>query len=156
MPAPTPPPPPAPPPAAPPVPPQRPGPPAPSRARKLRDWWAQRHALGRLPYWLLTRASWVLALCVALFVLNGFLTGWVNAYNVMVGITSPAAVRPQWCAWLLAVTGWAAIPSFVGGMAGYLVTAQIQARQALPMEQVLDRVRELSMPAPPPPGGSNP
>ncbi|MFE7190148.1 DUF6313 family protein [Kitasatospora sp. NPDC057541] len=109
-----------------------------------------------MPYWLLTRASWVLGLCAGLFALNGFLLGWAQAYEVMVGLASPAAVRPQWSAWLLSVTGWAAIPAFVGGMAGHLVTAQIQAHQALPLEEVLNSVRELAAPPPPPPGGSGP
>ncbi|MFD9359893.1 DUF6313 family protein [Streptomyces sp. NPDC060031] len=98
----------------------------------------------------------MLGLCAGLFVLNGFLTGWAQAYEVMVGLTSPTQVQQwQWCAWPLSLTGWAAIPAFVGGMAGYLVTAQIQAHQALPLEEVLNRVRELSAP-PPPPGGSGP
>ncbi|WP_435652266.1 DUF6313 family protein [Kitasatospora purpeofusca] len=110
-----------------------------------------------MTFWLLTRASWVLGLCTGLFVLNGFLIGWARAYEVMVGLTSPAQVQQwQWCAWLLSVTGWAAIPAFVGGTAGYLVTAQIQAHQALPLEEVLTRVRELSAPPSPPPGGSGP
>lgn len=102
----------------------------------------------------MTRASWVLILCVGLFLLNGALVGWAKSYEVMVGITSPADVRPQWCAWLLSVAGWAGVPAFIGGMVGYLVTAQIQAHQALPMDEVLNRIRELSAPTPPPPGGS--
>ncbi|MER5517443.1 hypothetical protein [Streptomyces sp. NPDC002763] len=40
----------------------------------------------------------VLAACGVLYVLNGFLIGWANAYDVMLGITSPTGVRPQWCA----------------------------------------------------------
>jgi hypothetical protein len=66
-----------------------------------------------------------------------------TAYEVMVGITSPANVDPRWCAWLLSVCGRGAMPAFVGAMAGYLVTAQIQTHQAEPLEEVVRRLREL-------------
>ncbi|MFE7558237.1 DUF6313 family protein [Kitasatospora sp. NPDC057500] len=131
-------------------------PPPPSPGQRLRSRWASRHALGRLPYWVLTRASWVLGLCAVLFGLNAILLEGhaAQAYEVMVGITSPADVRPQWCAWLLSVVGWGAIPAFVGAMAGYLVTAQIHTHQAEPLEEVVRRLRELSEPSTPPGAGS--
>ncbi|MFF7977018.1 hypothetical protein [Streptomyces sp. NPDC007905] len=64
-------------------------------ALRLRARWADRRALPRFGYWLLSRGAVVLAVCAALYVRNGFLIGWSNAYDVLIGITSPAAVRPQ-------------------------------------------------------------
>ncbi|GAA2656773.1 hypothetical protein GCM10010400_12390 [Streptomyces aculeolatus] len=73
-------------------------PPPPSIGQRAATWWARRHALGRMPFWLLTRAVWVLGPCTALFLLNGLLVGWVGAYEVLVGIASPADVDPGWAA----------------------------------------------------------
>lgn len=123
-------------------------------------WWAGRTSLPQLPYWLLTRAASVLAACVALCVLNGVLGGWTSAYEVLLGIRSPADADPRWCAWLLSVVGWAAIPAFVGGTAGYLITAQIQAHQARPQDEVVAELRRLAgldqaPPTPAPPGSGS-
>ncbi|MCX5357355.1 DUF6313 family protein [Streptomyces sp. NBC_00124] len=131
------------------------GPPPPGRRQRLRARWADRHALPRFSYWLLSRGAVVLAVCSALYVLNGFLIGWANAYGVLTGITSPAAVRPQWCAWPLSLIGWAAIPAIIGAAAGYVITEQIQAHHARELSDVLDELRRLAEPpGPPPPSGS--
>lgn len=86
----------------------------------------------------------IVAACGLVYLLNGVLIGWVNAYNVMTGIASPATVRPQWCAWPLSLIGWAAIPAIIGGTAGYLITEQIQAHHARELSAVLDELRRLS------------
>lgn len=94
-------------------------------------------------------------MCGALYVVNGFLIGWVNAYTVLTGITSPSAVRIQWCAWPLSLIGWAAIPAIIGAAAGYVITEQIQAHHARELSDVLDELRRLAEPpGPPPPPGS--
>ncbi|MFJ8770153.1 DUF6313 family protein [Streptomyces clavifer] len=131
------------------------GPPPPGRRQRLRAWWADRHALPQFGYWLLSRGTVALGVCAALYVLNGVLIGWGDAYDVLIGITSPSAVRPQWCAWPLSLTGWAAIPAIVGGSAGYVITRQIQAHHARELSDVVDELRRLAEhPAPPaPPGG---
>ncbi|MEU9989205.1 DUF6313 family protein [Streptomyces sp. NPDC048045] len=129
------------------------GPPPPGRRQWLRARWADRHALPRFAFWLLSRGAAVLTVCAALYVLNGFLIGWANAYDVLTGITSPAAVRPQWCAWPLSLTGWAAIPAIIGAAAGYVITEQIQAHHARELDDVLDELRRLAEP-PPPSSGS--
>ncbi|MFD9692887.1 DUF6313 family protein [Kitasatospora sp. NPDC059088] len=126
-------------------------PPPPDWRHLVGRWWVGRHALGRLPYWLLSRGGVVLAACSALYVLNGFLSGWTAAYEVMVGITSPAQVDPQWCAWPLSIAGWAAIPAFVGGAVGYVVTEQIQAHQSQDLTSVLAELRALAEPPAVPP-----
>ncbi|MFF0398882.1 DUF6313 family protein [Streptomyces sp. NPDC005248] len=125
------------------------GPPPPGRRQRLRARWSDRHALPRFAFWLLSRGTVVLAVCAGLYVLNGFLIGWANAYDVITGITSPAATRPQWCAWPLSLAGWAAIPAIIGAAAGYVITEQIQAHHARDLSDVLDELRRrTSGPAP--------
>ncbi|MFE7115534.1 DUF6313 family protein [Streptomyces sp. NPDC057654] len=129
-------------------------PPPPRRRQRWRAHWADRHALPRLAFWLISRGAAMLAVCAGLYVLNGFLIGWANAYEVMTGITSPVAARHQWCAWPLSVIGWAAIPAMIGGAAGYIITEQIQAHQARELSDVLDELRHLAeAPGPPPSSG---
>ncbi|MFI2764288.1 DUF6313 family protein [Streptomyces echinatus] len=131
------------------------GPPPPSRRQRLRARWADRHALPRFGFWLISRGVTVLAMCLVLYLLNGLLIGWAPAYEVMTGITSPAAVHPQWCAWLLSLAGWAVIPAIVGAAAGYVITEQIQAHRARELSDVLAELRRLAEqpPAPPSAGG---
>ncbi|MFJ2094700.1 DUF6313 family protein [Streptomyces sp. NPDC087901] len=133
------------------------GPPPPRRRQRLRARWAARHALPRFGFWLLSRGVVVLAICGVLYALNGFLIGWANAYEVMIGITSPAAIHPQWCAWGLSLIGWVAIPAIVGAAAGYVITEQIQAHHAREMGEVLDELRRLAEPPglPPASGGDS-
>ncbi|MGW5931895.1 DUF6313 family protein [Streptomyces anulatus] len=96
----------------------------------------------------------MLTVCGALYVLNGFLIGWANAYNVVAGITSPADVRPQWCAWPLSLIGWAVVPAVIGAAAGYVITEQIQAHHSRELGDVLDELRRLAeQPDPPPSSG---
>ncbi len=98
----------------------------------------------------------MLALCTALYLLNGLLIGWENAYDVMAGITSPSDVRPRWCAWPLALTGWAVIPAIIGAAAGYVITEQIQAHHARELTDVLAELRRLAEhPGPPPSSGDS-
>ncbi|MFE9776347.1 DUF6313 family protein [Streptomyces sp. NPDC005931] len=85
------------------------------------------------------------AACASLFVVGGVLMGWVTAYEVLIGIASPAKTDPQWVAWPLSVTGWAAIPAFVGGTAGYLITTQIAAHQARDLDAVIAELRALTI-----------
>lgn len=129
------------------------GPPPPGRWQRLRARWADRHALPRVGFWLLSRGAVVLVVCVVLYVLNGFLIGWVDAYEVLRGETSPAAVRPGWCAWPLSLIGWAAVPAIIGAVAGYVITEQIQAHHTRELNDVLDELRRLAEP-PPPSSGS--
>lgn len=131
------------------------GPPPPGRRQRLRARWADRHALPRFGFWLLSRGAVVLAACGVLYVLNGFLIGWANAYDVMLGITSPAEVRPQWCAWPLSLTGWAVVPAVVGAAAGYVITEQIKTHHARELNDVLSELRRLATPSSPPPASGD-
>lgn len=106
-----------------------------------------------MPFWLLTRAVWVLGPCTALFLLNGLLAGWVGAYEVLVGIASPADVDPGWAAWPLSLVGWAAVPALVGGAAGYLIADQIQRHQSQEFAAVMAEL--ISRTRPPDDGGDD-
>ncbi|MEU2539267.1 DUF6313 family protein [Streptomyces iakyrus] len=131
-----------------PTPPSSEPPPRPVLGHRVALWWARRYAFGRLPYWLLTRAAVVVAVCVGLFIAGGVLMGWGTAYELLIGITSPAKADPQWAAWPLSVAGWAAIPAFIGGTAGYLITAQIKKHQARDLDTVIAELRALTQPPP--------
>ncbi|WP_329612546.1 DUF6313 family protein [Streptomyces brevispora] len=109
----------------------------------------------RFGFWLLSRGAAVLAVCGVLYVLNGFLIGWANAYDVMLGITSPVGVRPQWCAWPLSLVGWAVMPAIVGATAGYVITEQIDAHHARDLSDVLSELRSLAAPSSPPPASGD-
>ncbi|NEA64603.1 hypothetical protein G3I56_18920 [Streptomyces sp. SID12488] len=81
-----------------------------------------------------------------LFVLNGVRLGWAAAYEVLIGITSPAKADPQWMAWRLSLAGWVTVLAFIGGTVGYLITVQIQTHQArdfLRYDQALARGRPI-------------
>lgn len=93
-------------------------------------------------------------LCAVLYLLSGFLTGWGDAYEVLAGIDSPADADHQWVAWPLALMGWAAIPALIGGLAGYLITVQIQNHQSRELAEVLDELRGRMRPPSDPESGT--
>ncbi|MGI5347923.1 DUF6313 family protein [Streptomyces sp. CA-250714] len=95
---------------------------------------------------MVLRAVPLLMGCGALFVVNGVANGWVDAYNVLLGITSPADVPAQWCSWPLSLTGWALLPAFIGGMVGYIVTAQINRHRTRDLDEILAELRTLTGP----------
>ncbi|MEV8086348.1 DUF6313 family protein [Streptomyces nigra] len=132
--------------------PPRTPPPRPTWPRRVRRWWRSRDALSRVRRWLLLRALPGVLVLVALFVVNGVLDGWVNAYNLLVGIDSPGDAKTKWCAWLLSATGWAAVPAFIGGFVGYLVTQQIDSHRQHDVDVILAELRRASLPTQQPPG----
>ena len=109
----------------------------------------------RFAFWLFSRGLVLLTMCAALYVLNGFLIGWAATYEVLTGITSPTAVHPQWCAWPLSISGWAAVPAIVGAVVGYVIPEQIQARHTRELGDYLDEIRRQAQPPPPPSPGSS-
>ncbi|WP_369242567.1 DUF6313 family protein [Streptomyces sp. R21] len=130
--------------APPPAPPPEIPPPRPNLGQQSAAWWTRRHALGRLPYWLLTDAVIALVLCATLYVTNGLMIGWTSAYEVLVGISSPADAKVPWIAWPLSLLGWAALPAFIGGAAGYLITVQIESHQSRDFDAVVAELRTLA------------
>ncbi|MGW3353273.1 DUF6313 family protein [Nonomuraea rubra] len=98
-------------------------------------------ALSKTRYWLLTRALWVALVFIVVFVVDGVLIGWATAYEVLIGIKSPADAGSAPVTWLVSIVGWLAIPAFVGGTVGYLVTRQIEARRRRSTADVVEDLR---------------
>jgi hypothetical protein len=72
----------------------------------------------------------------SLYVANGLVIGWRDAYDVTVAITSPAATSSPALAWFLSVAGWLVAPGLAGAVAGYVVSASISARRRTPMREL--------------------
>jgi len=73
----------------------------------------------------------------ALFVANGLVIGWRNAYDVMLAITSPAATKSPILAWPLSLAGWLAGPAVVAAaVIGYMITAGIEGRRKNPLGEL--------------------
>ncbi|MGW4641638.1 DUF6313 family protein [Sphaerisporangium sp. NPDC004334] len=96
--------------------------------------------LNKTRYWLLTRAMWLVAAFAVVFVIDGWLIGWSRAYEVLIGIKSPAEVGAPLASWTVSIVGWLMIPAFVGGTVGYLLTRQIDARRT---ESETDVIKDL-------------
>ena len=79
-----------------------------------RRWWHSRGQHRPLRYWLLFRGIPALVTFTALFVANGLVIGWRNAYDVTLSITSPAATTSPVLAWPLSLAGWLVGPAVAG------------------------------------------
>nr|WP_272918682.1 DUF6313 family protein [Streptomyces sp. HUCO-GS316] len=84
---------------------------------------------------------WTLAFA-AFYVACGLVLDWTVTYEVLVGITSPAATDHQALAWVLSLVGWLITPAFVGGVVGYLVNRQVDQRRQESAEEVTRRMLE--------------
>ncbi|MFD8047687.1 DUF6313 family protein [Streptomyces chartreusis] len=123
-----------------------PTPPSPRLITRLRLWWDSREALPRTQRWLIRGSPLILG-CSVLFVVNGLLIGWINAYNVLLGITSPADVHSSsWSAWPLSLVGWAVLPALIGGVVGYIVTEQIDSHRTRDLAEILGQLRDRATP----------
>ncbi|MDX6740183.1 DUF6313 family protein [Actinocorallia sp. A-T 12471] len=112
-------------------------PPRPERPHEaLRRRWRSIARYRGLRHWLLTRGSVVAVLYTGLFVGNGFAIGWRHAYDVSVGITSPAATSAPVVAWFLSVAGWLLAPGIAGAVAGYALSHAITSRRSVPFEEI--------------------
>jgi len=105
----------------------------------LRRWRLSQERHHGLRYWAQTRGLPLLLAYVALFVANGFAIGWRRAYDVSIGITSPAGSRVPVLAWFLSVAGWLLVPAVVGGVAGYVVSDGITSRRTRSAEEIFAR-----------------
>lgn len=90
-------------------------------------------------HWLTIRGVPVVLAYAALFVANGFMIGWRRAYDVSLGITSPAASPQPIFAWLLSVSGWLVAPGVAGAVAGYVVSNSIASRRMERLEDAFPR-----------------
>ena len=101
-----------------------------------RRWWHSRGQHRPLRYWLFFRGIPALVAFTALFVANGLVIGWRNAYDVMLSITSPAATKSLVLAWPLSLAGWLAGPAVAGAVVGYMITAGIEGRRKKPIDEL--------------------
>jgi hypothetical protein len=111
-------------------------PPAERWVDRLRRRWRSRGRHRNLQFWLLFRGSPFVAVLVCLYVVNGLVIGWSAAYDVMLGITSPADTSAPAPAWVLSVAGWLVTPAVVGAVAGYVISSQITSRRRRPIDQL--------------------
>ncbi|MGN9844177.1 DUF6313 family protein [Nonomuraea sp. H19] len=102
--------------------------PAPRSQRKpLRQRWASRLAGFRsLGKWLWREMKWLLIAVVALFLISGLVIGWVEAYEILVGIRSPSNAKYSVLAWVLSVVGWIIVPALIGAVVGYLWVRKVR------------------------------
>ncbi|MED7923952.1 DUF6313 family protein [Nonomuraea sp. LP-02] len=116
------------------------GVPPPPRERllhRLRRWRLSLSAHHGVRYWTWTRGLPILLAFGALFVANGLLIGWREAYEVTLAITSPADTAIPVLAWFLSVAGWLLAPAAVGAIAGFMVSNAITSRRTRSIEELL-------------------
>ncbi|WP_425266895.1 DUF6313 family protein [Amycolatopsis circi] len=118
--------------------PDLPPPPPRSLFARMRTRWRSRGRHTAFKYWILFRGIPFAVFFGALFVLNGFVIGWREAYDVSLSITSPASTSSPLTAWILSVAGWLAAPALAGAVAGHVVTASISGRRKKPVGQLFD------------------
>ncbi|MXM69000.1 hypothetical protein GR925_37820 [Streptomyces sp. HUCO-GS316] len=117
-------------------------PPKDTVAERVRDSYRALSEWNRPVYWLVKRGlPWTLAFA-AFYVACGLVLDWTVTYEVLVGITSPAATDHQALAWVLSLVGWLITPAFVGGVVGYLVNRQVDQRRQESAEEVTRRMLE--------------
>jgi len=92
-----------------------------------------------LRHWLIVRGTPLIVGSVALYVTNGFVIGWKNAYDVTIGITSPgdARISASALAWTLSLVGWLGAPAVAGAVAGTIITVAMKNRRQRPIDEVL-------------------
>ncbi|WP_367828054.1 DUF6313 family protein [Streptomyces sp. LMG1-1-1.1] len=117
--------------------------------------YKSRGQLRPLRRWLICWGSWVFVPTAIIFVVTGFLAGWHVAYEVLVGLTSPAQVPTPLAPWLLSLAGWLIVPAAIGGVVGYMLSARIDSYRSTPIQNVLDRLRGVKNSAPPSASGGD-
>jgi hypothetical protein len=96
---------------------------------QLRRRWRSRGRHTNLTFWLLYRGMPIVAGLLVVYTVSGFAVGWTTAYEVMLGITSPADTSVPAVAWVLSVSGWLVAPTVAGAVAGFVIGAQIKSRR---------------------------
>ncbi|WP_418953131.1 DUF6313 family protein [Streptomyces scabiei] len=119
-----------------------PPPPPDTLRERLRDKKRSLAALNKPAYWLVTRGLWWSLGFLLLHAMGGAMLGWTRAYEVLLGIRSPAATPYPPLGWILSLTGWLLVPAFVGGVTGYLVSRQVDMRRTESEEEFLRRIQE--------------
>jgi hypothetical protein len=99
-------------------------------------------ALNNLPYWLWRRGKLIIIPLVVWFCVMWWFTGWSDAWDMLVGRATPRnAPYPFWN-WPLSVAGWLVIPAFIGAIAGYVISSEVEGRRKSTMKDEAQRVAE--------------
>lgn len=115
------------------------------RRELLRRWWRSRGHQRNLRYWILFRGLPVLAALAVLYVATGFVVGWRDAYDVSLGIESPAETSAPVLAWFLSVAGWLVMPGVAGAVAGYVVSDSISSRRSRPLTDEFPQITKADL-----------
>jgi hypothetical protein len=112
-------------------------PPPPDRVLdKVRRRWRSRGQHRGLRYWTLFRGIPILLGYAALYLANGLMIGWRQAYDVNIGVTSPAATTSPALAWVLSLAGWLVAPGIAGAVAGFVISSYIASRRQTPVSRL--------------------
>jgi hypothetical protein len=71
-----------------------------------------------------------------LYVANGFVIGWRAAYDVNLGVSTPATTAAPALAWCLSLAGWLVAPGIAGAVAGYVVSTSIAERRTKRLDRL--------------------
>ncbi|MDQ0904598.1 hypothetical protein QFZ22_000583 [Streptomyces canus] len=92
---------------------------------------------GKFEHWLKYK-SWIwISVVFILYLVAGFGIGFIDAWEILVGRESAKDAARPWATWPLSILGWLLVPAFIGGVAGYIVTSQIESRRVRPMKELL-------------------
>lgn len=100
-------------------------------------------ARSRVSTWMRRRGWQIVLPSVLLVAACTLATGWPTAFELMVGLRSPAEITEfpgSIGAWVLAVVGWLGVPAVVGGTVGYFVGGQVARVRALSEQDIVNRV----------------
>ncbi|MGA5637757.1 hypothetical protein ACPCTN_03250 [Streptomyces cinereoruber] len=102
----------------------------------------------------------LLAILAVILGIGGWLLGWQVAYDVLVLDRPPYDPKVKYAGvgWLLWLTGWLAVPSFIGALAGEAVGNVMERRStgSTPAQAARKLSEEEDLPRPPPSAGSGP
>lgn len=112
------------------------------RRERIRRWWRSLAQYTGLRFWLVSRGLFLFAVAGVVYLAAGWTVGWRMAYEIAVGITSPASVgSSSWpsvvLAWVVSLAGWLAVPGIAGAVAGYVVAAYADQRRDLNLDAFL-------------------
>ncbi|MDF3142151.1 MULTISPECIES: DUF6313 family protein [unclassified Streptomyces] len=97
----------------------------------------QAHA-GKFEHWLKYRSWKWISVVFVLYLVAGFGIGFIDAWEILVGRESAKDAAWPGVTWPLSILGWLLVPAFIGGVAGYIVTSQIESRRVRPIKELLE------------------